>query len=172
MEATHPASQGKAGYLICPACVAQNLGRNRISHGLFCVLVVLGVAGGRGAWPWAPAPGGGSSQEAVTGEEAPSKARVAPWHHDVLQALVAPPHGERASPRNAETGRGCAVGEGLPQQQASRTPGPDSWLLEIVGSVLTPETPTTPLTTEHQASVRGLAAEPCSVSAGTGALVG
>lgn len=68
MEATHPASQEKAGYLICPACVAQN----------FCVLVVLGMAGGRGAWPWAPAPGGGSSQEAVTGEEEPSKALGGP----------------------------------------------------------------------------------------------
>lgn len=35
----------------------------------------------------------------------------------------------------------CAVGEALPQQQASWTPRPDSWLSEIVGSVLTPETP-------------------------------
>lgn len=155
-----------------PCLCRPELGTQQVSRGLFCVLVVLGMAGGG-----APGPGPLHQEEAPPRKQSqarrnPARPWVAPWHRDVLQALVAPPHGERASPKNAETGRGCAVGEGLPQQQASRTPGPDYWLLEIVGSVLTPETPTTPLTTEHQASVQGLAAEPCSVSAGTGGPVG
>lgn len=73
------------------------------------MLVVLGWQGG--APGPGPNPGGGFSQEAVTGEDEPSKALAVPLHRDVLQALVAPPHGGGwgwGSPRNAETGQVCS----------------------------------------------------------------
>lgn len=77
----------------------------------------------------------------------PARPWAVPLHRDVLQALVAPPHGGgwgwgwEGGVLGMQKWARCAVGEALPQQQALWTPRPDSWLSEIVGSVLTPETP-------------------------------
>lgn len=172
MEATHPASQEKAGYLRCPAYVAQNLGLNRGSRGLFRVLVVLGVAGGRGAWPWP------SREEAPPRKRSQARMNPArPWavpcivmscRH--LWLLHTVRDGGGGSPRNAETGRVCS---GRDPSSAAGVVDSQTRLLVVGdrGVGANPRNPPTPLTDTRpraRAAEQGLAAEPCSVSVGTG----
>lgn len=149
MKATHPASQENVDYLTCPAYVIQSLATQQNLTWIVLCTCHARDGGNGGGWPAlghctkrkAPL------QEAGTGEEEPSMA-LPP--SKVFRPCIATccrhlwllhmPWG--ASPRNAETGWWCAV-ERRPfhSSRLCGLPGPESWLLEILGWALTSETP-------------------------------
>lgn len=152
MKATCPASQENADDLTCPPGSSRTWQLNKISCGLFCPLVTLGMARGRGQlalshWTSRKAPPRKQSQE-----------RRDPARSGASALALRGPAGtygsstHRESPRNADTGQ-CAVGTPgtWPLVVGDRGVGPNPGNLHCS----THKTPGLPV----QVAERGLAAE-------------
>lgn len=140
------------------------MGLNKGSRRLFCVIVMLGMTGGRGAWPWPCTRRKAPPRKQSQARRNPARPWAVPSLRDVLQALVAPPHG-RTSPRKAEIGQGVQWERSFFSSRRRGLPGltPGCW--RLWGRCLPQKHP---LPHSQNTRPRAWAAEPCSVSAGTG----